>query len=87
MSTSVGNPWLRHSSHPQEKEGGPKKNEKKKKHTSLHSLTRVPPAGPPTPATPPPVPPPFGCKPSAIQIKNLSCLPPSNKGKQLETAI
>jgi hypothetical protein len=26
--TSVGNLWLRHSSHPQEKEGGPKKNEK-----------------------------------------------------------
>jgi hypothetical protein len=37
--TSVGNPWLRHSSHPQEKEGGPKKNkkQKKKKNTSLHS--------------------------------------------------
>jgi hypothetical protein len=28
---SVGNPWLRHSSHPQEKEGGPKKTGKKKK--------------------------------------------------------
>jgi hypothetical protein len=40
--TSVGNPWLRHSSHPQEKEGGPKKNEKKKKkkNTSLHSPAR-----------------------------------------------
>jgi hypothetical protein len=31
VRTSVGNPWLRHSSHPQEKEGVPKKNEKKKK--------------------------------------------------------
>jgi hypothetical protein len=29
--TSVRNPWLRHSNHPQEKEGGPKKNEKRKK--------------------------------------------------------
>jgi hypothetical protein len=46
IRTSVGNPWLRHSSHPQEKEGGPKKNEKKKKkkkkkNTSLHSLARA----------------------------------------------
>jgi hypothetical protein len=29
LFTSVDNPWLRHSSHPQEKEGGPKINEKK----------------------------------------------------------
>jgi hypothetical protein len=29
--TSVGNLWLCHSSHPQEKEGGPKKKEKRKK--------------------------------------------------------
>jgi len=43
--TSVGNPWLLHSSHPQEKEGGPKKNEKKKKNISLHSPAR---AGPPS---------------------------------------
>jgi hypothetical protein len=35
-NTSVGNPWLRHSSHPQEKEGGPKKNEKKT-HTCMTS--------------------------------------------------
>ncbi len=43
--TSVGNPWLRHISHPQEKEGRPKKNEKK-----------TPPFTPP-PSPSPPVPP------------------------------
>jgi hypothetical protein len=31
IKMSVGNPWLRHSSHPQEKEGGPQKKKKKKK--------------------------------------------------------
>jgi hypothetical protein len=38
--TSVGNPWLRHFSHPQEKEGGPQKKPKKKK---------TPPSTPPPP--------------------------------------
>jgi hypothetical protein len=39
---SVGNPWLRHSSHPQEKEGGPKKNEKQKKKKKTPPFTPLP---------------------------------------------
>jgi hypothetical protein len=46
-TTSVGNPWLRHSIHPQEKEGGPKTNEKKKKKTTVPSPTPGPPGGRP----------------------------------------
>jgi hypothetical protein len=55
--TSVGNPWLRHSSHPQEKEGGPKKKEKKKKtppFTPSPVLAPLPAhAGPPPRRSPP----------------------------------
>jgi hypothetical protein len=40
--TSVDNPWLRHSSHPQEKEGGPKK-KKKKPPFSPHPCCPTPP--------------------------------------------
>ncbi len=57
LCKSVDNRWLRHSNHPQEKEGGPKKTKKKKKekrrNTSLHSPARSPPAGPPS--LPPPL--------------------------------
>jgi hypothetical protein len=50
LNTSVGNPWLRHSSHPQEKEGGPKKKRRKKlkKRKKTPSFTPpLPPAAPP----------------------------------------
>jgi hypothetical protein len=48
MLTSVGKPWLRHSSHPQEKEGGPKK-----KKNLLGPPHPFPARGYATPPTPP----------------------------------
>jgi hypothetical protein len=50
--TSVDNPWLRHSSHPQEKEGGPKKKRKKKKNPPLPPTPALPPLSPPSENSP-----------------------------------
>jgi hypothetical protein len=66
---------------PKKKREDPKKMKKNEKKKKKNTPPFTPPSGSPlldprTPAAPPP----FGCKPSAIQIKNLSCLPPSNQG-------